>query len=256
DANLLTDWAQFAAPSVFGSAVRMYSRLRLSERHPVVHNLVISNVPGPNFPLYFLGAKIEKMLPLGPVFHGAGLNCTVMSLDGSLHFGFIGCRDLVPDPWPLANAVEDALAEFVVAAEEREKSGTPTAARKSAGELAQERKEQRSAARQASKESAKSGSKATTVTGRERASTREAPQAGTGEGAASRPATGEAGATTAPAKKAPAKKAPAKKAPAKKAAAKKAPAKKAAAKKAPAKKAAAKKAPAKKAAAKKAPAKA
>ena len=153
DANLLTDWAQFAAPSVFGSAVRMYSRLRLSERHPVVHNLVISNVPGPNFPLYFLGAKIEKMLPLGPVFHGAGLNCTVMSLDGRLHFGFIGCRDLVPDPWPLANAVEDALAEFVVAAEEREKSGAPTAVRKSAGELAQERKERRSAARQVSRES-------------------------------------------------------------------------------------------------------
>ena len=259
DANLLTDWAQFAAPSVFGSAVRMYSRLRLSERHPVVHNLVISNVPGPNFPLYFLGAKIEKMLPLGPVFHGAGLSCTVMSLDGSLHFGFIGCRDLVPDPWPLANAVEDALAEFVVAAEEREKSGTPTAARKSAGELAQERKEQRSAARQASKESAKSGSKATAVTGRERDSTREATQAGTGAGAASRPATGEAGATTAPAKKAPAKKAPAKKAPAKKAPAKKAPAKKTPAKKAAAKqtsatKTRAEKAPAKKASARKTPA--
>jgi WS/DGAT/MGAT family acyltransferase len=260
DANLLTDWAQFAAPSVFGSAVRMYSRLRLSERHPVVHNLVISNVPGPNFPLYFLGAKIEKMLPLGPVFHGAGLNCTVMSLDGSLHFGFIGCRDLVPDPWPLANAVEDALAEFVVAAEEREKSGTPTAARKSAGELAQERKEQRSAARQASKESAKSGSKATAVIGRDRASTREATQDESGAGAASRPAAGEAGATTAPAKKAPAKKAPAKKAAAKKAPAKKAPAKQApvekvSAEKAPAKKAPAKKAPAKKASATKAPAK-
>ncbi|MBB1013250.1 WS/DGAT/MGAT family acyltransferase [Dietzia kunjamensis] len=260
DANLLTDWAQFAAPSVFGSAVRMYSRLRLSERHPVVHNLVISNVPGPNFPLYFLGAKIEKMLPLGPVFHGAGLNCTVMSLDGSLHFGFIGCRDLVPDPWPLANAVEDALAEFVVAAEEREKSGTPTAARKSAGELAQERKEQRSAARQASKESAKSGSKATAVIGRDRSSTREATQDESGAGAASRPAAGEAGATTAPAKKAPAKKAPAKKAaakkaPAKKAAAKQAPAEKVSAEKAPAKKAPAKKAPAKKAPATKAPAK-
>ena len=47
DANLLTDWAQFAAPSVFGSAVRMYSRLRLSERHPVVHNLVISKTQQP-----------------------------------------------------------------------------------------------------------------------------------------------------------------------------------------------------------------
>ena len=61
---------------VFGAAVRTYSKLRLAEKHPTVHNLVISNVPGPDFPLYFLGAKITAMYPMGPVFHGAGLNLT------------------------------------------------------------------------------------------------------------------------------------------------------------------------------------
>ena len=236
DANLLTDWAQFAAPSVFGSAVRMYSRLRLSERHPVVHNLVISNVPGPNIPLYFLGARIERMLPLGPVFHGAGLNCTVMSMDGKLHFGFIACKRSVPDPWPLAKAVEEALAEYVAAAAEREASGAPAVERRSAEELAAERREKRRAARQLARENSK---KAPADAASASTSSTTAP---------------------APAKKAPAKKAPAKKAaPAKSAAAKKAaPAKPAAAKKAaPAKPAAAKKAaPAKPAAAKKtAPAK-
>nr|WP_081477127.1 wax ester/triacylglycerol synthase family O-acyltransferase [Dietzia alimentaria] len=231
DANLLTDWAQFAAPSVFGSAVRMYSRLRLSERHPVVHNLVISNVPGPNFPLYFLGGKIDKMLPLGPVFHGAGLNCSVMSLDGKLHFGFIGCKDLVPDPWPLANAVEDALAEFVRAASEREKSGVPAVEPKSVAELGQERKDQRKSDRQTSKALAHADAAAASDSGDE----------GKSETAA---------VTTAPAKKAPAKKASAQKAAAKKAPAKKAAAKKAPAKKSPAKKAAAKKTQATKSAAK------
>ena len=216
DANLLTDWAQFAAPSVFGSAVRMYSRLRLSERHPVVHNLVISNVPGPNFPLYFLGAKIDKMLPMGPVFHGAGLNCTVMSLDGQLHFGFIGCKDLVPDPWPLANAVKDSMAEFVEAAAEREASGAPAIEPKSVAEVGQQRKEQRKANRQSSKAAARAGSA-------------EKPEAGRGGDPES------AAETRAPAKKAPAKKAAAKKAPAEKTPAKKAPAKKAPAKKSPAK---------------------
>lgn len=228
DANLLTDWAQFAAPSVFGSAVRMYSRLRLSERHPVVHNLVISNVPGPNIPLYFLGARIERMLPLGPVFHGAGLNCTVMSMDGKLHFGFIACKRSVPDPWPLAKAVEEALAEYVAAAAEREASGAPAVERRSAEELAAERREKRRAARQLARENPK-----------------------------------KAPAATASAAKAPAKKAPAKKAPAKQAAVKKtAPAKPTAAKNAaPAKPTAAKKAApakptaAKKVAAKKSPAK-
>lgn len=198
DANLLTDWAQFAGPSVFGSAVRMYSRLRLSERHPVVHNLVISNVPGPNFPLYFLGAKIEKMLPMGPVFHGAGLNCTVMSLDGHLHFGFIGCKDLVPDPWPLADAVQDAMEEYLVAAAERESSGVPTPERKSAAELGQQRKAERSAARKSAK---------------------EAPAKDPAEQAPTEVPTKKAPAQKTPAAKPPAKKAPAKKAPAKKAAA-------------------------------------
>lgn len=243
DANLLTDWAQFAAPSVFGSAVRMYSRLRLSERHPVVHNLVISNVPGPNIPLYFLGGRIEKMLPLGPVFHGAGLNCTVMSMDGELHFGFIGCKRSVPDPWPLADAVGEALAELVEAAAEREKSGAPSVERRSVEELAAERREKRKVARQAAREAARKGA------------------------SAKAPASAESPAT-APAATAPATKAPAKKAPATKTAAKKSPPRKVStaaapaastgnapasspAEKAPAKKAPAKKAPAKKTAARK-----
>lgn len=224
NANLLTDWAQFAAPSVFGSAVRMYSRLRLSERHPVVHNLIISNVPGPNIPLYFLGARVTKMLPMGPVFHGAGLNCTVMSLDGELHFGFIACKDLVPDPWPMARAVDAALAELVAAAEEREASGTPTAERKSAAELAQLRKQSKKAGRQSS-------------------------TATTGKPSSKEPAAASSAASTsAEPKKAPARKAPAKKAQAKKAAAKKAPAKKTQATKTQATKSAAAKPTAKKAA--------
>ncbi|MGH3470275.1 MAG: WS/DGAT/MGAT family O-acyltransferase, partial [Thermocrispum sp.] len=81
-ADLLQDWAQFAAPMTFGLAVRAYSGLRLAERHPVVHNLVNSNVPGPPLPIYLLGARVRGMYPLGPVFHGAGLNITVVSLAG------------------------------------------------------------------------------------------------------------------------------------------------------------------------------
>lgn len=112
DADLLTDWAQFAAPSVFGAAVRTYSKLRLAEKHPTVHNLVISNVPGPDFPLYLLGAKITAMYPMGPVFHGAGLNLTVVSMDGTLYSGFIGCREIEADLWPLIDYMEEALQEY------------------------------------------------------------------------------------------------------------------------------------------------
>lgn len=96
-ADTLQDWAEFAAPRTFGLAVRTYANLRLAEKHPVVHNLVISNVPGPPVPLYFMGARIEALYPLGPVFHGSGLNITVMSNAGEVHVGAIACRESVPD---------------------------------------------------------------------------------------------------------------------------------------------------------------
>ncbi|TYL49627.1 wax ester/triacylglycerol synthase family O-acyltransferase [Nocardioides sp. BGMRC 2183] len=96
-ADALQDWAEFAAPRTFGLAVRTYANLRLAEKHPVVHNLVISNVPGPPMPLYFMGARIEALHPLGPVFHGAGLNITVLSNAGRVHVGAISCRESMAD---------------------------------------------------------------------------------------------------------------------------------------------------------------
>jgi hypothetical protein len=100
---------------MFGLAVRAYSALRLAEKHPVVQNLVISNVPGPPMPLYLLGAEITGLYPLGPVFHGAGLNVTVLSNAGKVDIGLLGARDLVPDLWALADAMPEALAELVAA---------------------------------------------------------------------------------------------------------------------------------------------
>jgi diacylglycerol O-acyltransferase / wax synthase len=111
-ADSLQDWAEFAAPRTFGLAVRAYAGLRLAERHPVVHNLVISNVPGPPVPLYFMGARIEALYPLGPVFHGAGLNLTVMSNDGQVHVGAIACRESMPDPDALVQHFPKELARL------------------------------------------------------------------------------------------------------------------------------------------------
>ncbi|HEU5038134.1 MAG TPA: wax ester/triacylglycerol synthase family O-acyltransferase [Nocardioides sp.] len=120
-ADSLQDWAEFAAPRTFGLAVRAYAGLRLPELHPVVHNLVISNVPGPPVPLYFMGALIEGLYPLGPVFHGAGLNITVMSNNGRVNVGIIACRESMPDVEDLVRRFPVELARLkaaVVAAEE------------------------------------------------------------------------------------------------------------------------------------------
>jgi diacylglycerol O-acyltransferase len=124
-ASLLQDWAQFAAPNTFGLAVRVYSRLRLADRHPVVHNLVISNVPGPPMPIYFVGARIVGFYPFGPVFHGAGLNITVLSNDGHLDVGINACRELAPGLWDLADDLPIALDELVKAARGQQSEPTP-----------------------------------------------------------------------------------------------------------------------------------
>jgi diacylglycerol O-acyltransferase len=108
-ADTLQEWAEFAAPRTFGLAVRMVASLKLAEKGPVIHNLVISNVPGPPVPLYFMGARIDGLYPLGPIFHGAGLNVTVMSSNGKMHVGLIGCRDALPD---IADLAEDFKAEL------------------------------------------------------------------------------------------------------------------------------------------------
>ena len=115
-ASMLQDWAQFAAPNMLGLAVRVYSRLRLADRHPVIHNLVISNVPGPPMPIYLLGARLVGFYPFGPVFHGAGLNITVISNDGHVDVGLIACREQAPDLWPLADDLALALDELLTAA--------------------------------------------------------------------------------------------------------------------------------------------
>lgn len=113
-ATLLQDWSQFAAPAVFGLAMRAYARTRLTRSRPV-HNLVVSNVPGPQMPLYMLGCEVKAMYPLGPIFHGSGLNITVMSLNGKLDVGLIACPELVPDLWELADDFGVGMEELLLA---------------------------------------------------------------------------------------------------------------------------------------------
>jgi diacylglycerol O-acyltransferase len=112
-ATLLQDWSQFAAPAVFGMAMRAYARTSLTKMP--VHNLVISNVPGPQVPLYFLGSEVKAMYPLGPIFHGSGLNITVMSLTGKLDIGIIACPQLLPDLWELADDFAVGMEELLLA---------------------------------------------------------------------------------------------------------------------------------------------
>ena len=109
--TLLHDWSQFGGPSLFGAVMRILPRIPIS-RSPA-YNLILSNVPGPQEQLYFLGCQLDAMYPLGPIIGGAGLNITVMSLNGELGIGIIACPDLLPDLWCIADAFPDALKELL-----------------------------------------------------------------------------------------------------------------------------------------------
>lgn len=111
-AEMLTQWAEYAAPRTFALASRLYSQLNIADRHRPIHNVVISNVPGPPVPLYFGGAELIAAYPMGPIMEGAGLNITVMSYRDRVDIGFMACRELVPDVWDLPDHVDDAMAEL------------------------------------------------------------------------------------------------------------------------------------------------
>lgn len=77
-----------------------------------VFNVTISNVPGPDKPLYFYGARLEAMYPISLLAHGGALNITCVSYDGKLNFGFTGARDTLPHMQRLAVYTGEALEEL------------------------------------------------------------------------------------------------------------------------------------------------
>ena len=110
--SLLAEWAEIADPRSLSWATDQLSRFHLGDRLPPVHNLVVSNLPGPPVPVYLGGARLEQAYPMGPVLEGAGLNITVLSYVDSVDIGFIAAPDLVPDLWDLADDVVPAFEEL------------------------------------------------------------------------------------------------------------------------------------------------
>ena len=112
-ADALQDFTQFAPPAIAARAMRMYSRLRVADRMNPPFNLIISNVPGPNEPLYAAGARLEHFYPVSALADGQGLNITVQSYNGNLDFGFIADRDLVPDVWIMTDLMHESMDELL-----------------------------------------------------------------------------------------------------------------------------------------------
>ncbi|MEY2425591.1 MAG: diacylglycerol O-acyltransferase / wax synthase [Actinomycetota bacterium] len=112
-ADTLTNWAEFAAPAVAARAARLYSNMKIADRHRPLFNVTISNVPGPPFPLYSAGARMVAMYPMGPIMDGGALNMTVMSYMDTMNFGLVACADTIPNVADIARHLDDALDELL-----------------------------------------------------------------------------------------------------------------------------------------------
>ncbi len=115
-ATLLQDANHFIPPAVFSRAARLTFRLATSSPGRPTWNLVISNVPGPQFPLYLAGAKLVANYPVSVITDGMGLNITVMSYCGKLDVGIVADREQMPDVDELIGWLEEELQALTAAA--------------------------------------------------------------------------------------------------------------------------------------------
>lgn len=111
-ASILQDLSTLVPTALSGLAAR--ALFRLATVPGLMFNLFVSNVPGPPFPLYIAGARVEGIYPVSAVTDlTGGLNITLFSYNGSLDFGLIACREMVPDVWHLIGYLQDAMAEML-----------------------------------------------------------------------------------------------------------------------------------------------
>src|SRR5919198_1439482 len=104
-AEVITQLSGFAPPTIMGQAARLMSRQRF-------FNLVVTNVPGPQFPLYLLGREMTHPFPMVPLARNQGLGIALMSYNGRINFGLVGDYDLLWDIEDLAELLQRSLAEL------------------------------------------------------------------------------------------------------------------------------------------------
>jgi WS/DGAT/MGAT family acyltransferase len=123
-AHALTELAGFAPPTILAQAARLQARQRL-------FNLVVTNVPGPQQPLYVLGRELECMFPLVPLAKNTAIGIAIMSYNGHMSFGINADYDAISDLESLASYLQEAVEALLLAA--RRARRRPARAGKRAG---------------------------------------------------------------------------------------------------------------------------
>jgi WS/DGAT/MGAT family acyltransferase len=104
-AQVLTNLSGFAPATVMGQASRLMARQRF-------FNVVVTNVPGPQLPLYLAGKRMVDTFPMVPLAKNQALGIALLSYDGRINFGLVGDWDLMWDIDDFAEDVRESLAEL------------------------------------------------------------------------------------------------------------------------------------------------
>ena len=136
-AKTMTDYTQFIPSTLTASAAKLSSRMALANRVKPSYNCVITNVPGPQVPLYFTGAKMLSNFGLGPAIDGMGLFHALLSYCGKFNISINACREMMPDPAFYAECLVESFNELKAATgvdtlnnKSSTKNSTPTKKRK------------------------------------------------------------------------------------------------------------------------------
>jgi diacylglycerol O-acyltransferase len=105
-AEVLARVSEWTVPTLLSLAMRLAARARS-------FNLTVTNVPGPQLPLYMIGSRMMAAYPLGPLFADQALNIALLSYDGRLHWGLNADWDALPDLGDLVEAIRASFEEFV-----------------------------------------------------------------------------------------------------------------------------------------------
>lgn len=119
-AEVIAGLTDFAPPTLLAQA----SRVNFSTR---LFNLIVTNVPGPQFPLYMLGRELQELVPVAFLPENHAMAIAIMSYNGRLDFGLLGDYDAMPDLDHFADDLRESLAELVAAADS---AGKPTRAKR------------------------------------------------------------------------------------------------------------------------------
>jgi WS/DGAT/MGAT family acyltransferase len=108
-AEILTRVSGFAPPTIMAQAARLQARQRL-------FNLVVTNIPGPQYPLYMLGRELESIYPMVPLAENTALGIAILSYNGELNFGLVADYDALADVEVLADELRASIEELAAAA--------------------------------------------------------------------------------------------------------------------------------------------